>query len=88
MTVNNLGNNGTGGAFVFQNGNQIDARDPIFFTFNATEVANVEAGPGWTGHEGVLGARQRDADTMAELPPVVIRLQRGEAAIPTIYEEY
>ncbi|MDP9981741.1 nicotinate phosphoribosyltransferase [Pseudarthrobacter oxydans] len=43
--------------------------------------------PGWTGAEGVLRARQRHADTMRELPAVVNRLQRGEAAIPTIYEE-
>lgn len=43
--------------------------------------------PGWTGAEGVLRARQRHADTMKELPAVVNRLQRGEAAIPTIYEE-
>ena len=50
-------------------------------------IKNGELLPGWTGHEGVLRARQRHADTMAELPPVVNRLQRGEAAIPTIYEE-
>ncbi|MDI3212944.1 nicotinate phosphoribosyltransferase [Arthrobacter sp. AL12] len=43
--------------------------------------------PGWTGAEGVLRASQRHADTMKELPAVVNRLQRGEAAIPTIYEE-
>ncbi len=40
------GNHAGGGAFIFQNGNQIDGRDPIFFTFNTTEVANVEAGGG------------------------------------------
>jgi nicotinate phosphoribosyltransferase len=51
-------------------------------------MKNGELLPGWTGHDGVLRARQRHADTMAELPPVVNRLQRGEAAIPTIYEEY
>ncbi|WP_411373617.1 nicotinate phosphoribosyltransferase [Arthrobacter sp. MPF02] len=51
-------------------------------------MKNGELMPGWTGHEGVLRARQRHADSMAELPPVVNRLQRGEAAIPTIYEEY
>ncbi|MEV7573068.1 nicotinate phosphoribosyltransferase [Pseudarthrobacter sp. NPDC089323] len=50
-------------------------------------MKNGELVPGWTGHEGVLRARQRHADSMAELPPVVNRLQRGEAAIPTIYEE-
>jgi nicotinate phosphoribosyltransferase len=50
-------------------------------------MKNGELLPGWTGHEGVLRARQRHADSMRELPPVVNRLQRGEAAIPTIYEE-
>ncbi len=50
-------------------------------------MKNGELVPGWTGHEGVLRARRRHADSMAELPPVVNRLQRGEAAIPTIYEE-
>jgi nicotinate phosphoribosyltransferase len=35
----------------------------------------------------VLRAQQRHADSMAELPSVVNRLQRGEAAIPTLYEE-
>ena len=50
-------------------------------------VKNGELLPGWTGAEGVLRARQRHADTMKELPAVVNRLQRGEAAIPTIYEE-
>jgi nicotinate phosphoribosyltransferase len=50
-------------------------------------VKNGELLPGWTGHEGVVRARQRHADTMAELPAVVNRLQRGEPAIPTIYEE-
>lgn len=50
-------------------------------------VKNGELLPGWTGPEGVLRARQRHADTMKELPAVVNRLQRGEAAIPTIYEE-
>ena len=50
-------------------------------------VKNGELLPGWTGADGVLRARQRHADTMKELPAVVNRLQRGEAAIPTIYEE-
>jgi nicotinate phosphoribosyltransferase len=50
-------------------------------------IKNGELLPGWTGHEGVLRARQRHADSMAELPAVVHRLQRGEPAIPTIYEE-
>ncbi|MET1064409.1 MAG: nicotinate phosphoribosyltransferase [Arthrobacter sp.] len=50
-------------------------------------VKNGELLPGWTGPEGVLRARQRHADSMKELPAVVNRLQRGDAAIPTIYEE-
>jgi nicotinate phosphoribosyltransferase len=50
-------------------------------------VKNGELLPGWTGHEGVVRAQERHAATMLELPPVVNRLQRGEAAIPTAYEE-
>jgi nicotinate phosphoribosyltransferase len=50
-------------------------------------MKNGELMPGWTGHEGVVRARRRHAETMAELPAVVNRLQRGEAAIPTLYEE-
>ncbi|QCB98935.1 nicotinate phosphoribosyltransferase [Arthrobacter sp. PAMC25564] len=50
-------------------------------------IKNGELLPGWTGPEGVLRARRRHAETMKELPAVVNRLQRGEAAIPTIYEE-
>ena len=50
-------------------------------------VKNGELLPGWTGPEGVQRARRRHAETMRELPAVVNRLQRGEAAIPTIYEE-
>jgi len=50
-------------------------------------VKNGEVLPGWTGPEGVIRAKERHAATMAELPAVVNRLQRGEAAIPTIYEE-
>jgi nicotinate phosphoribosyltransferase len=50
-------------------------------------VKNGELLPGWTGPEGVQRARRRHAETMKELPAVVNRLQRGEAAIPTIYEE-
>ena len=50
-------------------------------------VKNGELLPGWTGAEGVQRARKRHADTMKELPPAVNRLQRGEPAIPTIYEE-
>lgn len=50
-------------------------------------IKNGELLPGWTGPEGVIRAKERHAATMAELPAVVNRLQRGEAAIPTIYEE-
>ncbi len=50
-------------------------------------IKNGELLPGWTGTDGVLRARRRHAETMEELPAVVNRLQRGEAAIPTIYEE-
>ncbi|MET1064698.1 MAG: nicotinate phosphoribosyltransferase [Arthrobacter sp.] len=44
-----------------------------------------ELQPGWTGPGAVTRARHRHTDTMAELPDVVNRLQRGEPAIPTIY---
>ncbi|MEZ2389234.1 nicotinate phosphoribosyltransferase [bacterium RCC_150] len=50
-------------------------------------IKNGELLPGWTGHEAVVRAQERHEATMAELPPVVRRLQRGEPAIPTIYEE-
>ena len=50
-------------------------------------IKNGELLPGWTGSEGVFRARQRHMDSMAELPAVVNRLQRGEPAIPTVYEE-
>ena len=50
-------------------------------------IKNGELLPGWTGPEGVVRARRRHADSMKELPAVVNRLQRGEPAIPTIYEE-
>lgn len=50
-------------------------------------IKNGELLPGWTGPDGVVRARQRHADSMKELPAVVNRLQRGDAAIPTIYEE-
>ncbi|WP_045730664.1 nicotinate phosphoribosyltransferase [Pseudarthrobacter chlorophenolicus] len=50
-------------------------------------MKNGELLPGWTGHDGVVRAARRHTDSMAELPPVVNRLQRGEAAIPTIYED-
>jgi nicotinate phosphoribosyltransferase len=32
-------------------------------------------------------ARERHAATLAELPRTALRLQRGEPAIPTVYEE-
>jgi nicotinate phosphoribosyltransferase len=50
-------------------------------------IKNGELLPGWTGHEGVTRARERHDAAMAELPSVVRRLQRGEPAIPTVYEE-
>ncbi|WP_347107800.1 nicotinate phosphoribosyltransferase [Paenarthrobacter sp. S56] len=50
-------------------------------------IKNGELLPGWTGPEGVIRAKERHAASMAELPGVVNRLQRGEPAIPTIYEE-
>nr|WP_311380269.1 nicotinate phosphoribosyltransferase [Arthrobacter sp. ISL-72] len=50
-------------------------------------IKNGELLPGWTGTDGVFRARQRHMDSMAELPAVVNRLQRGEPAIPTVYEE-
>ncbi|WP_284979666.1 nicotinate phosphoribosyltransferase [Arthrobacter sp. fls2-241-R2A-200] len=50
-------------------------------------VKNGQVLPGWTGPEGVIRAKQRHTASMAELPPVVNRLQRGEPAIPTVYEE-
>ena len=49
-------------------------------------IKNGELLPGWTGPEAVARARERHAASMAELPAVVNRLQRGEPAIPTVYE--
>jgi nicotinate phosphoribosyltransferase len=43
--------------------------------------------PGWTGPEGVRRAVLRHAESIAELPAAVHRLQRGEPVIPTEYEE-
>ena len=48
-------------------------------------ISDGELLPGWTGPEAVERGRHRHAATMAELPAVVARLQRGEPAIPTIY---
>jgi nicotinate phosphoribosyltransferase len=45
-------------------------------------MKNGELMPGWTGHEGVVRARRRHAETMAELPAVVNRLQRGKQPSP------
>ena len=50
-------------------------------------VADGEILPGWTGPEAVARAAARHADSLAELPTSVNRLQRGEPAIPTEYEE-
>lgn len=50
-------------------------------------VRDGELLPGWTGAKGVRRAAQRHADTMAELPAAVRRLQRGEPALPTEFEE-
>ncbi|WP_299166680.1 nicotinate phosphoribosyltransferase [uncultured Arthrobacter sp.] len=50
-------------------------------------VADGEVLPGWTGPEGVQRAVERHRESMAELPGSVMRLQRGEPAIPTEYEE-
>lgn len=50
-------------------------------------VAGGEVLPGWTGPEAVTRARERHAASLAEMPPAVNRLQRGEPVIPTLYEE-
>lgn len=50
-------------------------------------VADGEVLPGWTGPEAVVRAAQRHNDSMAELPAEALRLQRGEAVIPTEFEE-
>ncbi|MGO4453266.1 nicotinate phosphoribosyltransferase [Arthrobacter sp. RAF14] len=50
-------------------------------------VAGGEVLPGWTGPEAVTRARERHAASLAEMPPAVNRLQRGEPVIPTVYEE-
>ena len=50
-------------------------------------VADGEILPGWTGPEAVTRAARRHAASLAELPTSVNRLQRGEPAIPTEYEE-
>lgn len=50
-------------------------------------IVDGELKPGWTGPEGVTRARERHAASLAELPSSVQRMHRGEAAIPTVYEE-
>ena len=50
-------------------------------------VADGRILPGWTGPEAVTRAAERHALSLAELPTSVNRLQRGEPAIPTEYEE-
>ena len=50
-------------------------------------VADGEVLPGWTGAGAVTRAAERHAASLAELPPAVSRLQRGEPVIPTEYEE-
>ncbi|MEO6530115.1 MAG: nicotinate phosphoribosyltransferase, partial [Specibacter sp.] len=42
---------------------------------------------GWTGAEGVVRATARHAASMAEMPGAARRLQRGDAVIPTEYEQ-
>ncbi|RGE21557.1 nicotinate phosphoribosyltransferase [Leucobacter sp. wl10] len=41
--------------------------------------------PGHTGAEGIAAARERHALRVRELPPVAMRLTRGDPAIPTEY---
>lgn len=41
--------------------------------------------PGFTGAEGIAAARERHAHCVAELPPIAMRLTRGDPAIPTEY---
>ena len=50
-------------------------------------VADGEILPGWTGAGAVERAAKRHTESLAELPTSVNRLQRGEPAIPTEYEE-
>ncbi|MCG2624017.1 nicotinate phosphoribosyltransferase [Arthrobacter sp. I2-34] len=50
-------------------------------------VKNGELFDGWTGAAGVMRGIERHAASMAEMPRTVYRLQRGEAAIPTVFEE-
>lgn len=51
-------------------------------------IVDGELKPGWTGPEGVTRARDRHAASIAELPSSVQRMHRGEAAIPTVFEDH
>ncbi|GAA4363234.1 nicotinate phosphoribosyltransferase [Paeniglutamicibacter cryotolerans] len=46
-------------------------------------VADGVLAPGWIGAEGVARATQRHKDSIAEMPGMARRLQRGEPVIPT-----
>ncbi|MFV0458122.1 MAG: nicotinate phosphoribosyltransferase [Actinomycetales bacterium] len=48
-------------------------------------VLDGEVQQGWTGAEGVTKAIARHRDSIAELPPQALQLQRGEPCIPTVY---
>lgn len=60
------------------------AERPLLHQF----VTGGELAEGWTGAAGVRRATARREESMAELPGTALRLQRGEAVIPTEYEEY
>ncbi|GAB3525846.1 nicotinate phosphoribosyltransferase [Arthrobacter monumenti] len=50
-------------------------------------VAGGEVLDGWTGPKAVVRAAGRHNESMSELPASALRLQRGEAVIPTEFEE-
>jgi nicotinate phosphoribosyltransferase len=50
-------------------------------------VVDGEIDASCTGPAAVLAAKARHRASFAELPPVAHRLQRGEPAIPTEYEQ-
>lgn len=50
-------------------------------------VAGGEVLDGWTGPKAVIRATERHNESMSELPASALRLQRGEAVIPTEFEE-
>ncbi len=61
-----------------------DADDrPLLHEF----VVDGELQPGWTGPEAVTRAAERHQASLAELPASVGRLQPGEPAIPTLFQE-